>query len=272
MRTELSHRRLRRRAVLVAATLAGSVLVAPAPVSAEGLFDFFFGGAQKQQSRQAPPQANFFADPFGTNQQERPAAPISAPRVAGSGPAFCVRSCDGKYFPLTMRGNATPVQMCQAFCPASPTKVFYGSNIDYAASSTGERYSDSENAYAYRKALRADCTCNGRDPAGLAPVDLALDTSLRAGDVIATTDGLVAYTGIRVGNDQAFDFTPVASYPGLTSEIRARLGEMKVAPVTAEIAGDAPLPETRSDVAPASQSAAVPKASAPKPARRAEVN
>ena len=127
--------------------------------------------------------------------------------------------------------------MCQAFCPASATKVFYGSNIDGAASSTGERYADSENAFAYRKALRADCTCNGRDPAGLAPVDLTLDTSLRSGDVIATTDGLVAYTGVRLGAGQTAEFTPVASYPGLTADVRARLGEMKVAPVSAEMVG-----------------------------------
>ena len=255
--------------MLAAATLAGAVLVVPAPVSAEGLFDLFFGGAPKQQARQAPPQANFFADPFGINQQPAPqAAPTQ--RVAGSGPAFCVRSCDGKYFPLTMRGNSSPVQLCQAFCPASPTKVFFGSNIDGAASSSGERYADSENAFAYRKALRADCTCNGRDPSGLAPVDLALDTSLRAGDVIATSDGLVAYTGVRVGNEQTADFTPIASYPGLTAAIRARLGEMRVAPVTAEMASDAPLPETSRDVAlPAS---VVPKSAAPKPARRAEAN
>ena len=79
----------------------------------------------------------------------------------------------------------------------------------YAAS--GERYAESENAFAYRKALRADCTCNGHNPAGLAPVDLALDDSLRPGDVLATTDGLVAYSGLRVGNDQTPDFTPVAS-------------------------------------------------------------
>ena len=124
--------------------------------------------------------------------------------------------------------------MCQAFCPASPTKVFFGSNIDGASSASGERYADSENAFAYRKALRADCTCNGRDPAGLAPVDLTLDTSLRPGDVIATTNGLVAYSGVKVGNDQTAEFTPVASYPGLTAEVRARLGEMKVAPVSAE--------------------------------------
>ena len=137
-----------------------------------------------------------------------------------------------------MRGNASPVQTCQAFCPASVTKVFYGSNIDGATAGNGERYADSENAYAYRKALRADCTCNGRSPSGLAPVDLTLDTSLRSGDVIATTDGLVAYTGVRLGAGNTAEFTPVASYPGLTADVRARLGEMKVAPVTTEMVGE----------------------------------
>jgi Protein of unknown function (DUF2865) len=252
-----------RRRMMLAAAVAGAVVLAPHTASAENLLDFLFGGAQKQQ-HQAPPQANFFADPFS-----QPAAPAPAPRQAasagGSGPAFCVRSCDGRYFPLS-RANATPVQMCQAFCPASPTRVFFGSNIDSASSSTGERYADSENAYAFRKALRADCTCNGRDAAGLAPVDLTLDTSLRAGDVIATTNGLVAYSGVKVGVNQTAEFTPVASYPGLTSDVRARLGEMKVAPVAAEMVGEeAPMPE-----------AALPMSTAPKssPAKgkRAEAN
>jgi hypothetical protein len=268
LRTELGFPRLRRGAMLAAAVvLTGAV--APRMASAEGLFDFLFGGAQKQQQqRQAPPQANFFADPFGANQQ--PAAPPSRPVASsgGSGPAFCVRSCDGRYFPLS-RAAASPVQMCQAFCPASPTKVFYGSNIDGASSATGERYADSENAFAYRKALRADCTCNGRDPAGLAPVDLTLDSSLRSGDVIATTDGLVAYSGVRVGNNQTAEFTPVASYPGLTAEVRARLGEMKVAPVTAEmVSEDAPSLDSS---APAPQAAPVPKSTLAK-GKRAEAN
>ena len=266
MRTELPYQRMRRRLMLVAAvTLVSSVVLAPRMASAEGLFDFFFG-AQKQQ-RQAPAQANFFADPFGLNQQ--PAPPAPRPVASGSGPAFCVRSCDGKYFPLA-RGNSTLVQMCQAFCPASPTKVFFGSTIDGASSSTGERYADSENAYRYRKALRADCTCNGRDPAGLAPVDLTLDTSLRPGDVIAATDGLVAYSGVRLGAGQTAEFTPVASYPGLTAEVRARLGEMKVAPVSMEtVASEAPLAEASRDVALPATS--VPKAASPK-AKRAEGN
>jgi len=252
-------RKLRR--MLVAAAMIGPVVLLPEASSAEGLFDFFFGGLQKQQ-RQAAPQASLFADP--NNPQSAP-----LPHVASAGPAFCVRSCDGKYFPL-MRGAASPVQMCQAFCPASVTKVFFGSSIDSAYAASGERYADSENAYAYRKALRADCTCNGRDPAGLAPVDLALDGSLRAGDVIATSDGLVAYSGVRIGNDQTPDFTPVASYPGLTAEVRARLNEMEVAPVRADMVANDTIP---SDV---SRTPLPPAAIAPKstPARnkRAEVD
>jgi len=59
---------------------------------------------------------------------------------------------------------------------------------------------------------------------------------LRSGDVLATADGLVAYSGIRVGNDQ--DFTPVASSPGLTPEVRARLNGMKVAPARADKAAN----------------------------------
>ena len=234
MRKELNDLRLQRCVMLVAAVaFTGAMAMTPRAASAEGLFDFLFGGAQKQQARQAPSQASFFADP---NQPAAP-PPRQVASGGGSGPAFCVRSCDGRYFPLA-RANASPVQMCQAFCPASATKVFYGSNIDSASSSTGERYADSENAFAYRKALRADCTCNGRDSAGLAPVDLTLDTSLRSGDVIATTDGLVAYSGVRVGNGQTAEFTPVASFPGLTADVRARLGEMKVAPVRADTIAD----------------------------------
>jgi hypothetical protein len=255
---------MRRRMMLVAtAALAGAIALAPQVASAENLFDFLFGGAQKQH--QAPAQASFFADPFSQQPAAAPTRPVAS---SGSGPAFCVRSCDGRYFPLA-RNNATPVQMCQAFCPASPTKVFFGSSIDNASSSTGERYADSENAFAYRKALRADCTCNGRDAAGLAPVDLTLDTSLRAGDIIATTNGLVAYSGIKVGVNQTAEFTPVASYPGLTSDVRARLGEMKVAPVAAEMVGEeAPMAETSRDIVLPSSS--VPKSSTAK-GKRAEI-
>jgi len=265
LRTELPYQRVRRRLMLIAtAALAGSLALAPREASAENLFDLFFSGFQKHH--QSPPQANFFADPLSQNQ---PPATPPRPLASGGGPAFCVRSCDGKYFPLA-RGNTTPVQMCQAFCPASPTKVFFGSTIDSAMTTTGERYADSANAFVYRKALRADCTCNGREPAGLAPVDLTLDASLRPGDVIATTNGLVAYSGVKVGTSLSAEFTPVASYPGLTADMRARLGEMKVAPIATEaVVNETPPPQIARDIAPPATSA--PKMDSAR-AKRAEVD
>jgi hypothetical protein len=148
--------------------------------------------------------------------------------------------------------------MCQSFCPAARTRVYSGSTIDAAVASNGERYADSPNAFAYRKALKADCTCNGRDPAGLAPVDLSQDPSLRSGDVVATADGLVAYTGVRLGAEQAPDFAPVADYPGLTASVRAKLGEMKVAPASADTLSEAVAPTPVQDTA--VQAATTPKA------------
>ena len=208
-----------RRIVAVTAMVI-PVALAPEMSSAENLLDFLFGGGQKHQS-----QPSLFGNIFNNNPQSEP----SRPAVASSGPAFCVRSCDGKYFPL-MRGAASPAQMCQAFCPASPTKIFFGSSINSAHAATGERYADSENAFAYRKALRADCTCNGHNPVGLASVDLAMDASLRSGDVLATTDGLVAYSGVRVARRP--DFTPVASFPSQPPEVRG------VGSARADIAAD----------------------------------
>lgn len=220
--------------LVLAVTLAMPAAFGPRAASA-GILDFLFGNDKPERHAPQPPQSNAFADPFGLSTP----APTPAPAATSGGrfTSYCVRTCDGRYFPLTRSGGGTPAQTCQSFCPASPTKVFSGNSIDYAVGNMGERYVDTPNAFAYRKALKADCTCNGRDPAGLAPVDLSLDTTLRPGDIVATANGLVAYSGNK--NGQTAEFTPVNNYPGLTAELRARLGEMKVAPVAAEITEDA---------------------------------
>src|SRR4030081_2030231 len=131
-----------RRLMLMAAFTA-LLAVSPRMASAGSLFDVFFGGGERQQQKAAP-QGNFFADLFGFNQQP---APPPRPVASGGGPAFCVRSCDGRYFQVSARGSASPVRLCQAFCPASTTRVFFGSAIEGASSVNGERYADSENAY-----------------------------------------------------------------------------------------------------------------------------
>jgi hypothetical protein len=212
------------------------VMALPMVPAHAGFFDFLFGPQPPAApSRSAPAQPATF-DPFGLN------TPAPQPQIApidSGGPvaAYCVRTCDGRYFPI-QAPTASAAQVCQSFCPASVTKVFSGSSIDNAQANDGARYGDLANAFAYRQKLVSGCTCNGRSAGGLAPVDLSLDQTLRPGDVVATTNGMVAYNGGHTS--QATNFTPVTSYPGLASDVRTQLGGMKVAPVTdrpAEVTG-----------------------------------
>jgi hypothetical protein len=112
------------------------------------------------------------------------------PRYAG-GQAYCVRTCDGRYFPISASDNQSRAASCNSFCPASETKLVYGSNIDNAATETGKPYSELPNAFRYRSEIVAGCTCNGKDQVGLAPVKIEDDPTLRKGDIVAGADGLM---------------------------------------------------------------------------------
>ena len=190
--------------LVAAAALIGFAAATPRVASAEGLFDLFFGGFQKQQ-RTALPQASFFADPFGLNQQP---APPPRPVASGSGPAFCVRSCDGRYFPVQGPDRESRASSCSNFCPAAKTEVVYGGDIDNAVTDSGKPYSDLPNAFRYRDELVAGCTCNGKEPAGLAQVPVQSDPTLRRGDIVASENGLVV-TRRAADRHAAANFSPV---------------------------------------------------------------
>jgi hypothetical protein len=142
---------------------------------AQNLFDFLFGGFQ----RQAPQQP-----------QQAPAPGGTVPDTGyGGGQAFCVRLCDGRYFPLQPHPTASPSQLCSAFCPATQTRIFRGNEIQTAIGQDGSRYAELKNAYLYRKQLVAGCTCNGKDSIGLVTLDASNDPTLQPGDTVATPDG-----------------------------------------------------------------------------------
>src|SRR5258706_13342185 len=113
------------------------------------------------------------------------------PRYAGGGQAFCVRTCDGRHFPITASDNASRAASCNSFCPASETKVVYGSNIDNAATDDGKLYSELPNAFRYRTEIVAGCTCNGEGQIRLAPVKIEGDPTFRKGGNVAGEKGLV---------------------------------------------------------------------------------
>lgn len=209
---------------IAAALFAAGLFLPAAPASAEGLFESIFNGLSHVFSGQ-PPAARGYADSFGPVTPER-----TIEREHGPATAFCVRSCDGHYFPVRAHAGLSAAQACHAFCPASETRIYSGSNIDYAVARDGSRYASMKNAYLYRKHLVAGCTCNGHNAFGLAHIDAAQDPTLRPGDVVATKNGLVAYTGARGHDDNAAAFTPVQSYPRFSQAYRDKLSAMKVSP------------------------------------------
>lgn len=207
-----------RLALAGACALAILGLTAPA-ASAQGLFEALFGALHRAR---IPPNINAMADPYESMRGQR----NRTRDYAGGGPAHCVRTCDGMHFPL-QRSAGNPADLCQAFCPGSATKVFYGGSIDYATASDGTHYSDFDNAYVYRDHIVQNCTCNGKDPFGLVALDAKSDPTLRPGDIVATPAGLQAFNGGRNGEG---DFTPIAQYGNFPKGYREKLSELKIMP------------------------------------------
>jgi hypothetical protein len=72
---------------------------------------------------------------------------------------YCVRSCDGRYFPAPSVDKNGVAESCKNLCPGE-TQVFYGSSIDGAHSQKGQAYLP--NAFRYRKELLRDAPAMGR--------------------------------------------------------------------------------------------------------------
>lgn len=166
---------------VAAALFAASLSVAAvSSAHAEDFFSALFGafGGRSPQIRMPVP-----ADDMPRTE---------APRARyGGGQAFCVRGCDGRYFPAQGTDSESKAQSCKSFCPSSETSLVYGGNIEDATTETGKSYSDLPNAFRYRNEIVAGCTCNGKDPVGLAQVKVETDPTLRKGDIVASADGLV---------------------------------------------------------------------------------
>ena len=207
--------------IALAGIVAFGVALQATPASAEGIFDFLFSAPRRPG---LPAGTSSYDDPNG--QETRPEG---APRSEGSSVAYCVRLCDGRFFPIQRSSGANAPQVCSSVCPATRTKTFSGGTINHATASDGARYSDLPNAFAFRDRIVSNCTCNGKDSFGLVTASANDDPTLRAGDIVATNDGFVAYNG-NGGRQQSAKFTPIGSYGGLSAELRQHLAAARITP------------------------------------------
>ena len=202
-----------KRWALVAIAIAGVSAVAPA--QAEDFFSALFGGfgARSRAPQIRPPSG----DDRGLFSQQGEARPRY-----GGGQAWCVRTCDGRYFPINASDNQNRAATCNSFCPASDTKIVYGGSIDNAATDNGKPYSELPNAFRYRNELVAGCTCTGKDQVGLAKVEIDKDPTLRKGDIVAGEAGLVVATRGADRRGASMNFSPASD------KIRARYERVPV--------------------------------------------
>lgn len=234
------------------AVLAGgfglAAFATPEPAHAQGLFDVLrgiFGGHRPRIERPEPPR---LLEGF-------PEDGIEQVPEEGGGPyvAYCVRLCDGRYFPLPRNAGAptmTPAQVCSAMCPAAQTKVFSGTSINAAAAEDGKSYTSLANAFVYRDRTVADCSCTGDGTTGVASMRVEDDPTLRRGDIVVTAEGVKVFTGDQRPPHKAREFTPVEQYKGLPKSLRQQLSEMRISEIPERLPDAGRRPQSAPDAAP----------------------
>lgn len=201
----------------LAVGLSASLAVIGSAAQARDFFSTFFGAFSAPRQ---PPMVSF---PFAAPETvQSPYARSRRFSYATSEQAYCVRTCDGRYFPISAPGAQSHASICKSFCPASPTNVVYGGNIDDAQTNSGKSYSDLPNAFRYRTEFVPGCTCNGKDQVGLAPVKIEDDLTLRRGDIVAGNNGLMVATRTAERSGGSLAFSPV------NEKIRARYQRVPV--------------------------------------------
>ncbi len=233
---------------LAAGALAAMTMlpVAPAVAQNENFFEMLFGRPQQRPRQYVPPQASPFADPSQPYYGERRA---SVPSSGGGGRvAYCVRLCDGRYFPIQRNANASPAQLCSAFCPAARTQVFNGSQIDHAYAGGGQRYADLENAFVYRQRIVEGCSCNGKDSFGLARLDVASDPTLRPGDIVSSGDNVkAALIAMHAAKERGLAAQAAVERPALRGSRTATSAPVPTAAKPSAAPAEAPVPTEATD-------------------------
>ena len=113
--------------------------------------------------------------------------------------SYCVRTCDGYFFPVgTPAGGdlAAHEASCQRACPSAETAVYVAAagstGIEAAVNRQGKRYDTLKTAFNHRTQLDNACTCN----AGPAKnYSVMTDFTLRKGDLVMSREGLKVFRG-----------------------------------------------------------------------------
>jgi hypothetical protein len=126
---------------------------------------------------------------------------VAAAVARGTRVTYCVRTCDGFYFPLSASTGSDRADeaACNRLCPTSETKLYVGQvggeMDDARARHNGRRYAQMGNAFAYRTSLSKSCACNAQGVGLTTDASVYRDQTLKVGDVVMTDKGMRVFTG-----------------------------------------------------------------------------
>jgi hypothetical protein len=244
------------RLLALATTLLGAATVS-APAQDGDEFYAIARGDYGRRSAAAPQQGRGFTfpgfAPFGSARRDvpeitvRPTAPAtSAARSSESqrrtatgenvgGPrAYCVRTCDGFFFPagpaMSGQGRTAQQTSCNSMCPGAEVALYTVASqgsIEDAVGPRGQSYSALRTAFRFRQSVDRTCSCQGVATNGLARLPITHDFTLRAGDVVVTEQGVRVFRGAARFPYRNQDFVEARSYGRLSPDIRRRVTEIQ---------------------------------------------
>lgn len=163
--------------------------------------------------------------------------PLATPRTTLTSPggqAYCVRTCDGFYFPVGRptagASRAAQADICQRQCPGAEVALYSAggnASIEQAVGPRGQSYASLRTAFRFRERVDAACTCAGASTNGLARVPITHDPTLRPGDVVVTDAGVRVFAGGSRFPYRQADFVAARSYGRLPADIRQRVADIE---------------------------------------------
>lgn len=209
-------------ALVLGGLLAAAVL--PPAVEATGALEFFRAEHRAAAPARSGPLRRILprrVAPAPTRRQAAPhpsAEPRQARRIVPStrGRTYCVRMCDGYYFPVGDLEERRDLPLhdlaCNAGCPGAPTKLFVlapgAEEIEEAKAADGMRYAELPMAQAYATSIDDTCSCQGPNRRVADRLDIRHDMTLRRGDIVVTSAGPLVYRGREGRPEDLADFRP----------------------------------------------------------------
>ena len=175
-----------------------------------------------------------------TNQPQKLAGAVEAVEALDASGlprrSYCVRLCDGYYFPVAPVSSDGDLNahesLCAGICPGAPTRLFImpsgSERIEEATSRDGRKYSALPVAFRHTGTTDNTCTCRPDNIAHTRIVSVMKDFTLRQGDMVMTNKGFRVFRGSSHWPYGQTDFMSLAE-SGINSKNRAALSAIESA-------------------------------------------